>query len=41
MDFSVMELNKYFDRTGNASSKMKDKVTQEIIDKRTELISQY
>jgi tRNA A37 methylthiotransferase MiaB len=41
VDFSVVELNKYSDRPGTASSLMKDKVPQHIIDARTEEISQY
>jgi len=41
VDFSVVELNKYCDRPGTASSQMKDKIPQEIIDRRTTAISQY
>jgi MiaB/RimO family radical SAM methylthiotransferase len=35
IDFSVVELNKYTDRPGTASSKMDNKVPQKIIDRRT------
>jgi MiaB/RimO family radical SAM methylthiotransferase len=35
IDFSVVELNKYTDRPGTASSKMEKKIPQEIIDRRT------
>ena len=38
VDFSVVELNKYSDRPGTASSMMQDKVPQDIIDRRTEEI---
>jgi len=41
IDFSVVELNKYSDRPGTASSKMNDKVPQDVIDRRTEEISRY
>ena len=40
IDLSVVELNKYSDRPGIASSKMNDKVPQEIIDRRTKEIEQ-
>lgn len=38
IDFSAVELNKYEDRPGTASSKMKNKIPQEVIDQRHELI---
>jgi ribosomal protein S12 methylthiotransferase len=38
IDFSVVELNKYSDRPGTASSEMQDKIPQDIIDRRTEEI---
>ena len=38
IDFSVVELNKYSDRPGTASSMMQDKIPQDIIDRRTEEI---
>ena len=38
IDFSVVELNKYSDRPGMASSMMQDKIPQDIIDRRTEEI---
>jgi MiaB/RimO family radical SAM methylthiotransferase len=41
IDFSVVELNKYSDRPGTASSRMKNKIPQEIIDRRTEEIRRY
>ncbi len=39
--FSEVQLNKYEDRPGTASSKMKDKIPQEVIDRRYKLINQY
>jgi tRNA-2-methylthio-N6-dimethylallyladenosine synthase len=39
--FSEVQLNKYEDRPGTVSSKMKDKVPQEVIDRRYKLIKQY
>ncbi len=36
IDFSVVELNKYTDRPGTASSRMQDKIPQKTIDRRTE-----
>jgi len=39
IDFSIVELNKYTDRPGTASSKMNNKIPQEIIDRRTEEIA--
>lgn len=41
INFSEVQLNKYEDRPGTASSKMKDKIPQEVIDRRYELIKQY
>jgi len=39
--FSEVQLNKYEDRPGTVSSKMKDKIPQDVIDKRYKLIKQY
>jgi len=40
IDFAVVELNKYSDRPGTAASRIKDKVPQETIDRRTRDIKQ-
>ena len=40
VDFSVVELNKYSDRPGTASSQMKNKIPRKVIDRRTEEIRQ-
>jgi len=39
--FSEVQLNKYEDRPGTASSKMEDKIPQEVIDRRYRLIKKY
>ena len=39
--FSEVQLNKYEDRPGTVSSTMKDKVPQEVIDRRYKLIKKY
>ena len=40
IDFSVVELNKYEDRPGTASSKMENKIPPEVIERRYQEISQ-
>ena len=39
--FSEVQLNKYEDRPGTVSSRMKDKIPQDVIDRRYKLIKQY
>ena len=39
--FSEVQLNKYEDRPGTASSMMEDKVPQEVIDRRHEEVKEY
>ena len=41
IDFSAVELNRYEDRLGTVSSRMKDKIPPEIVDRRYEEIKQY
>ena len=41
LPFSEVQLNKYEDRPGTVSSKMKDKIPQDVIDKRYDYIKQY
>lgn len=41
IDFSEVQLNKYEDRPGTVSSTMEDKLPQELIDRRYEVIKQY
>lgn len=41
LDFDAVEVNKYEDRPGTVSSRMENKIPQDVIERRCEIIEQY